>query len=384
MPDPLNFTEPDADTLRKNALAIAEEQSGELLYPGDERRILLDTLIYILLWFISLVNKQCRARLLDYAHGKQLDALGARYNCSRLQPAPARVTLMFTLDTVRPHDVTIPAGTTVTSDNKVLFATDSPAVILSGQSELDGVRATATTGGIITNGIPIGAIQSFVDRVPFVSSVINTSESTGGDNGEPYPLALDPVNGDDGSGDNSYRERIRLAPASFSAAGSVASYEFWTRSASALIDSVSVTSDQEAGQVEIYVTEKGGKQPSEGTLAAIRETVTSDSVRPLNDKVVVSAPTEVSYDIELKYYVAQADESAAQHAIEDATGAVAQYIAWQSGAIGRDINPDRLRAFLLDHCIRMDVTSPTFTTISHSQIARHSGTTTITHEVSEE
>ena len=37
--EPINFTDIDAGNLKDNLLAQMENATGELLYPGDERRI---------------------------------------------------------------------------------------------------------------------------------------------------------------------------------------------------------------------------------------------------------------------------------------------------------------------------------------------------------
>ena len=382
--EPINFVVPDADTLRSTILTETENGCGEMLLPDDERRVFSDVMAYLLIVMANHANEQCKGRLLGYASGYQLDALGERVNCTRLQPSPAHTRLRFTLATARPTPVTIARHTLVTADNKVIFETDKATVIQPGKLEVTDVPATATTGGIVTNGIPVGAIQSFVDRVPFVTGVFNTVESSGGDDGEPYPRAIDEVNGDNGEGDDRYRERIKLAPAAWSAAGSAASYEYHARSASGNIESVAVASDQEAGTVDIYVTEKGGALPTQGTLDAVTAAVTRDEIRPLNDLVTVHAPTEVEYDIELTYYVLQADESAAQKAIEGTGGAIEQYNTWQQAQLGRDVNPDRLRAFLLDHCVRVDLVQPAYQAIANSELARFSGTLNISHTVVEE
>ena len=375
----LNFTSVDVQAVVDDTIKAVEEHTGELLYPGDERRIFTEAVAYVLAVFVSKVNEQCKGRMLSHARGYQLDALGERVNCTRLAARPASVELSFTLDTPRPNDILIPAHTAVTADNKVIFETDEAATIRAGELSVTGVRATSTTAGTESNGVPAGAIQSFVDRVPFVSGVVNTTASGGGDAGEPYPLEVDADNGDDGAGDENYRERIRAAVAGFSCAGGAASYEYFARSASSAVGSVSVVSDQEAGSVNVYVTENGGAEPTAGTLAAVRAAVTDDAVRPLNDRVTVSAPESVVYDIELTYYVSQADESACVAAIEGAGGALDEYKAWQQAEIGRDINPDRLRAFLLEKCIRLDVVQPKFRSVSRSEIARHSGNIRISH-----
>lgn len=368
-----NFTEPDVSALTAQIIETVETRAGVPLMPGDERRIFAEALAYFLGVFVQHVNAQCRARLLDYAAGEQLDALGARLNCHRLPATPARVPLRFTLATARPTPITIPAGTTVTADNTVLFRTDAPATIPAGALTAENVLATATIGGELTNGIPAGAIQSFVDTVPFVSAVINTAATGGGSAGEPYPLAIDPQNGDNGEGDTRYRERIRAAASGFSNAGGAASYEYAARSATAAVESVSVVSDQAAGSVEIYITEPGGAMPSEGTLAAVTAAVTDDRVRPLNDLVTVSAPAPVPYSVNITVYVTAANLTAAQTAIESPGGALETYLREQQAEIGRDINPDRLRRALLDHCVRLDVAAPAYAPVSQSQIAQFNG-----------
>ncbi len=382
MPD--NFITVDAAQLRDDIIERMEEKTGELMYPGDERRIFAEGIAYVIATLFSAANEQCKARTLTYARGHQLDALGERVGCVRAEPTPGRLRLTFTLATARPFDILVPAGTTVTADNNVVFATDESATIPAGSLSVEGVQATATVGGTITNGIPAGAVQTFVDRLPYVSGVVNTTPSSGGDDGEPYPLAIDAENGDDGAGDEHYRERIRLAVATFSCAGSAAAYEYYARSASSNIEDVMITSNQEAGTVDIYVTEAGGAMPSEGTLAAVTAAVTDDAVKPLNDLVRVHAPEAVDYDISLVYYVTAEEEAAAVDAIEGAGGLLDQYNAWQQGKIGRDISPQRMMAFLLNSCLRLDVTEPTLTRVSKSQLARFSGNLTITHTIVDE
>lgn len=384
MPTDNSFINIDAARLRDDIIERMEAKTGELMYPGDERRIFAESIAYIIATAFSAANEQCKARTLPYAHGYQLDALGTRVGCTRAMPTPGRLRLTFTLDTARPFDILVPAGTTVTADNNVVFATDETAAIPAGCLCVENVPATSTAGGSITNGIPAGAVQTFVDRLPYVSGVINTTASSGGDDGEPYPLAIDPEHGDDGTGDDSYRERIKLAVATFSCAGSESAYEYYARSASSNIEDVMITSDQEAGTVDIYITETGGAMPSEGTLAAVTAAVTDDAVKPLNDLVRVHAPEAVDYNIELVYYVTAAEEAASVEAIEGEGGLLDQYNAWQQGKIGRDISPQRLMAYLLSSCLRLDVAAPAFVRVNKAQIARFSGNITITHTIVDE
>lgn len=378
MPEDVNFTEIDAGKLKDEFLSRMEVATGEALYPGDERRIFAEGVAYAMALFVSSTNESCKARLLKYASGYALDALGERVGCTRLKPMPARTRLKFSLAAVRSIATIIPAGTRCTADNVILWATDVSCAIPAGELTTE-VSTTATVGGSKTNGIPVGTVQTFVDDVPFVAGVVNLTESAGGDDGEPYPIALDTDNGDDGSGDDRYRERITLAPSAYSATGTAAGYEYYARSASSAVDSVKVMSNQAAGSVDIYICESDGADPSEETLEKVRSVVTADDVKALGDKVSVHAPVPVPYAIDIVYYCTQATLSETIQAIEGVNGAIAKYRKWQDSSIGRDINPDRLRAFCLDSCLRMEVNSPIYTEVSDMQIARWNGETITGH-----
>ena len=94
-----------------------------------------------------------------------------------------------------------------------------------------------------------------------------------------------------------------------------------------------------------------------------------------------AAAEPVSYDIALKYYVTPATESQTILAVEGEGGAIEQYNAWQSAELGRSINPDMLRAYLIQAGAQWaEVTQPVQTSIQPHQYARV-GTIDVTHEV---
>jgi phage-related baseplate assembly protein len=64
---------------------------------------------------------------------------------------------------------------------------------------------------------------------------------------------------------------------------------------------------------------KDGGLPTETVIDAVAAIVSADNRRPLTDNVSVVAPTQVSYDITLTYYIAtvdQAKETSIRNAIE--------------------------------------------------------------------
>ena len=77
--------------------------------------------------------------------------------------------------------------------------------------ELVDIGAEAVIAGDEANGILPDRLIQFIDVIPYVTSVANTTETSGGANTET---------------DESYRNRIKLAPSSFSVAGPYEAYQF--------------------------------------------------------------------------------------------------------------------------------------------------------------
>jgi phage-related baseplate assembly protein len=106
----------------------------------------------------------------------------------------------------------------------------------------------------------------------------------------------------------------------------------------------------------------------------------------MTDKVSALAPQVVNYEVEIKYYTTKDEETSTIEAIEGVGGAIEKYNEWQTAALGRDINPDQLRRFILapstgSGALRVDVVKPTFVDLSKAQIAKLSGSPIISHEV---
>lgn len=374
----INFVETDSVTIYNQIIQSLEQSVGQPLYPGDERRIFGEALVPLFVAMYSTVNDAARQRLLRYARGEVLDALGERVNTPRAAAIPAKTTLRFSTGTPADSNIVIPAGTKVASSDGVLyFATDETAVLTTGAYHVD-VSASSIEGGAAYNGYAPGTLSVLVDLIPYIEAVTNTEMTYGGDDGEPYTEA----------GDNKYRERIRLASSKFSVAGPAGAYRYFALSADPRIADVSIISP-EPGMVKIVPILTGGKIPPQEILTKVEQAVTAPDVRPLTDFVQVAAPTQVEYDIILKYYTTADDESQAIQTIEGDDGAIARYIAWQSGALGRAINPDQLRKQILAPAwedglvgaVRVDIIQPQFKELMADEIAKFSGNLTVTHEV---
>lgn len=371
----IDFVTTDSAELYTTILTSLMEACGEPLYPGDERRIFGEALVQVLVSLYSEFNDKMKQRTLRYARGACLDAIGDRYGVYRAESASASATFRFVVSAAQSENIVIPAGTRITSGGEVYFATQEAAVLPVGSSSVD-VLAVCTVGGSAYNGLAAGSIATLVDLIPYIASAVNITESAGGDDGEPYT----------DEGDDKYRERIRLSHSAQSTAGPESAYRYWALSADPDIIDVAIDCpEDEPNTVNIYPLMAGGAFPDEATIQKILD-ILADDVRPMTDKVQVLTPEVVDYEIEIKYYCTVADEAATVLAVEGEGGAIEQYNEWQTAALARNINPDQLRRFILAPASgtgaqRVDVISPVYTELTKNQVARLSGTPTVSYEV---
>ena len=372
-----HFLDYDTDQLYNTILGSLISYCNEQLYPGDERRIFGEGVVSLFQMMYAQFDDKARQRLLRYARGAVLDGIGEVVGATRLEPQPAYATFRFAVETAQSENIIIPQGTRITTDGTVYFATDVLDVLQAGETYVD-IRATCTEGGSAYNGLAVGTVATLVDMIPYISSAKNTTITAGGDDGEPYTA----------DGDDRFRERIRLAPAQFTTAGPESSYRYYAMSADPDIIDVSVDApEEEACVVNIYPLMTGGQLPDQDVLDAVEAVCSADDVRPMTDKVNAKAPQTVNYSINVKYYTLVDEEADCIAAIEGDGCAIDQYNEWQQGALDRDVNPDYLRKLMLapgdgkTGAYRVEITSPTVASVGKNQVARLSGSVTVTHEV---
>lgn len=361
----IQFVETDALTIAEEAIQRYESFTGETLYPGDEKRVFLLTLIQILVAAKNDINDTGKQNLLRYARGEVLDALGEFADATRLAADKALTILRFTLSQAQGFNITIPAGTRATPDGLLYFATLKDQLLTAGQTFID-INAAAQESGTKYNGFGAGQVKILVDPIPYVASVSNTTVTGGGTEAE---------------SDADFLERIRLAPKSRSKAGPSGAYEFLAMSADSGVEHVKVNSPS-AGVVQLTVLMKDGALPDQSVLDKVLAACSDKTARPLTDNVQVQAPIVDTYNIALTYYISldrQAEEAAIRAAVENVGGATDQYVAWQQGAVGRAINPDELRRLMLGvGASRIVLTEPVFTEVLDTHVAKV-GTKAITY-----
>lgn len=349
----VNFVETDVAELIEGAKKILEAELGRELSRGDPLLLTLKTFLSVIIQQREIINDLARQNLLAYARDNALDHIGVLVGCERLPAAAATCTVEVELSAAREKVTTIVAGTRVNSGDEVNFALDEAAVFAVGET-VKTLKATCVEVGEIGNGYAIGELNKIVDPQPFLKSIKNVTASEGGADIE---------------SDDNFRERIRLIPESYSTAGSSGAYEYFTKAVSSLIVDVCATSP-EPGKVNIYPLLEGGVLPDTEMLSKIADYLNDRQRRPLTDLVEVIAPEQISYDIELRYWIGRSD-SAAESAIQlKAESAVEGFVEWQRQKLGRDVNPTELYWRLRSAGVkRAEIILPEFTVLDDWQVA---------------
>ena len=201
----VTFAPLSAADIEASLLTTYEGLTGVSLQPGDPVRLFLEALAYVLSVQNRLLNLTGQQGLLAYAQGAHLDHLGALMGVARIPAQSARLSLRFVLGEPLGFAVPIPEGTRVaTKDGQIAFATIADSEIAAGELQVD-VAALCTTSGAQATGLVPGQVTQLVDPIPYVVSVSNTTTS---------------VEGADIEDDERLRERIRLAPETYTVAGS--------------------------------------------------------------------------------------------------------------------------------------------------------------------
>lgn len=300
------------------------------------------------------VEKSGKMDLIKYAYGDFLDNLGANRGVSRLPAYPAVTTVRFTLSAIMESVITIPAGTRVSNGDQLYFKTDEVAEVQIGDLYVD-VPCTCLEEGEEGNGVIPGMLNTLVDPIPYVASVSNIEETSGGSDIE---------------SDDDYVDRIYLAPSGYSVAGPKDAYIYHTKSYSSAIGDVEVSSPNPC-EVEVRFLMADATMPTDALIEEVKDYLSDDSIRPLTDQLSVLKPTEQSFDIAFTYYINKTDIDKAVTIQTQVALAVAEYIKWQTSKIGRDVNPSVLTQMVIDAgAKRVEVISPEFTTIPTGNIAR--------------
>lgn len=349
MSDKLNIFTENPKEYQERLLNKWLEKGGTSLERSDSRKLLIDLMAYGFALLASNLNYKTRQNFVRYSQGEYLDALGEYKNIKRLGKMAAQTTIRFEISEALENPLPI-FPQLISAANNIYF--QSEYVEIPKGATCVEATALCTTLGEVGNGYLPGEISKIVSPFAYFKSVCNITESQGGAEEE---------------SDANYRTRIISSPEGYSTAGPSEAYKIITKSINQKIMDVEVYSSG-LGKVDIVPLLENGEIPEQTIIDEIQSELSTSDKRPLTDLVKVSAPETISYDIDITYYV---ESTTPLYDIkEKVEELVEEYITWQKGKLGRDINPSELYFKLRDSGIkRVEIASPSFQKLEKYQIA---------------
>lgn len=317
------FIDTDIEKIKADTVAFYEAIVGKTLEPAQVERLVLNTFAYRESLVRDAVQMAALQNLVAFANFPQLDYLGELVGVRRLAPSPAETEIKFTIVPGN-SALTIPAGFRMqTADGKIVFELLEPisvgATLISDPPTVVFGVAAAQTDGVVGNGYSVGAINVILDPAAYLLGAENTNISFGGSDEE---------------SDEQMRERIKLAPSSYSVAGPTGAYKFFARGAHPSIIDVGVLS-LVPGEVTVYPLSDLAIPTPAPVLAAVLAALSPDTVRPLSDTPLAVSPTLIGYNIEIELYLLN---DAPQTEIEaEVTRLVTAYADEKGNALGLDV-----------------------------------------------
>lgn len=351
----VDFVDVDTEALTNKLIAGYEEITGRTLYPADPIRAFILWLASVIVQERVQINESAKQNLPRYAVGENLDSLSEIFhNTYRLEPTAATTTLRFYITTTLQEDYIITDQLEVTVDGIINFATNGYIKFKAGENYAD-VEAICQTVGTTGNGFAPGQINKLIsDEFLYFKEVENITTTAGGSEEEE---------------DTAFYNRMRESEESYTTAGPRGSYKYHAKTVSSLISDVSAESTED-GIADVRIMLYGGELPDEELIAKVQAYLSADDIRPMTDKVVVSAPTTIQFNINATYYIS-GDKVATTQDIKNAVEvATENYILWQTQKMGRDINPSYFNAMLMESGIkRVEIAEPLFTNVPKGNVA---------------
>lgn len=361
----IEFLETDTETVISSMIALYEEMqraAGRDNYkvrPGNPERVFISWMAAIIVQQRTLINETAKMNVPRYAakseNEEYLDSLAEIFkDTQRLPASPASAIFKFYISEAQQQSTIIPAGTRISFDGVIMFATSDVLEIRAGETSGE-VEAVCTQPGTVGNGLVAGQVKEVVDLFDHYQKAENITTTSGGAEKE----------------DNeSYYERMRDSMESFSTAGPINGYIYWTKTVSPAVLDVAVTSP-EACYVDVRVILRDGQEATEAVLKEIEEALNASDIRPLTDIVTVSAPETVDFSIDATFWIAQPNRESAAAIEREVRAAVDSFIIWQTSKMGRDINPSYLTKLMMDAgAKRVEVRQPTFQSVADIAVGK--------------
>ena len=298
------------------------EAGGDILYPGDEKEMLLRSVQSDIVQVLAGVDNALRMSTLRYAVGEYLDLIGESRGCERIEAQAATAKITVTKDDTYVA-ISLPAGTAMTVDGTMFYTLDS-VLYIGGRNEAKTVTVTADRTGVVGNALTSGMTLQLASANAHVASIVAATDATGGRDAED---------------DDVYRERIREYGLSATTTGTAGRYEAVAEAVSSqIVDAKAVNTS--AGNVAVYLI-LSSQTGAVALLADVLAAVSAEDVKPLTDTVTVAQATDLTYYLHLCYTC-----DGTTTTISAIQAAADEYQEWQNNTIGRAFTPDKLYAML--------------------------------------
>lgn len=318
----LHYITYDPDAMWREMNLAYVQAGGDVLYPGDEKEMLLRGVQNILMLAFAGVDNALRMDTLRYAQREYLKVYGEKRNCPYIEAAKTTAAIEITFKATGRSD-TLAAGEAVTADGEMLYLLDE-AIEDTGMARTVTTTATCAIAGSAGNGLLAGTQMQPVKPHAGVYSIYCIEDAAGGQDDEDLEV---------------YRERIRNYGLVNITTGPEVQYESVAKSVSSVILDANAINLGD-GSVGVYLL-LSSSTGSAAIIASVTEALNVLTVRPLTDQVSVMLATPVAYTLNVQY---QADSGSNVAASID--GIIAEYQAWQDQVIGQPFNPDKLMAML--------------------------------------
>lgn len=354
----VKIVDDNPEKILSEMIADYEQRTGKTLQPAHIERLLINTFAYLTTLTHQQINEAYRQQHVRFATGLMLDLCGDDVNTPRLEASAARCTVRFSArDFV--GEVNIPIGTQI-SVGDMVFATIEQGQLSASRPQMD-LQAACTETGTRGNAWAVGQINTLLTPLTGARQITvhNISVPTGGAEVE---------------SDDTYRQRVLLAPESFSVAGSVGAYQYWARAVSPAICDVHVANaldsqgNEIGGTVAVTILTKTGL-PERELLNQVQTELSGEKKRPLCDTVSVRAPETVDYALNAELVLLTG-----ANALEVKTAAETAWAKYESARrekLGGDIVPlDIQKVLQVAGVYNVVLTAPTLQIIQPNQWAR--------------
>ncbi|WP_407907425.1 baseplate J/gp47 family protein [Escherichia coli] len=168
--------------------------------------------------------------------------------------------------------------------------------------------------------------------------------------------------------DSALRLRAQSAFEGLSVAGPTGAYEYFAKSASGKVADAKASSPDPAEVVVSVLSSEGDGTASDELIATVNAKLSSESIRPVGDRLTVQSAEIISYDIQATLYLYPGPES--EPVVSAAEASLQKWLKSQ-GRIGLDVAKSAIQAALhVQGVQRVELDLPERLIISDTQAAR--------------